>query len=151
VKRKIPLRPAHEIALEELRKIESKKLWQQGLYKQYQSAVADAIRAYIEHRFTIPALELPSDETLEHFKRNHITPEAFEKLRQILMLADIVKFAKAIPVGSENELSMQQAIDFVILRKPVAKEDFKEIKDGNTLGDNGIEVNPPLTTKEGNT
>ena len=130
VKRKIPSRPAYEIALEQLRKIEAQKLWQQGSYKQYQSAVADTVRAYIEHRFTIPALELPSDETLEYFKRNHITQEAFEKLGQIFILADMVKFAKAIPIGTENELSMQQAIDFVMLTKPVTQNDFKETETG---------------------
>jgi len=156
VKRKIPSRPAHEIALEELRKIEAQKLWQQGFYKLYQSAVADTIRAYIEHRFAIPALELPSDETLEHFKRNHITPEAFEKLRQIFMLADMVKFAKAIPVGSENELSMQQAIDFVMLTKPVAQKDFvgtglTPALDAETTDNSGAWVNPAptVTNQEG--
>jgi len=140
VKRKIPSRPSHEIALEELRKIESQKLWQQGLYKQYQSAVADTIRAYIEHRFAIPALELPSDETLEYFKRNHITQEAFEKLRQIFILADMVKFAKAIPVGTENELSMQQAVDFVMLTKPVSLNDFKNTEEVSPAAETNIQA-----------
>jgi hypothetical protein len=110
--------------LEELRKTEEQKLWQQGFYKQYQSAVADTIRMYIENRFMISALEMPSDETLNHFKRSLITPEVFEKLRHVLQFADMVKFAKAIPVGSENEHAMQEAIDFVMLTKPITKEDF---------------------------
>jgi hypothetical protein len=45
----------------------------------------------------------------------------------MLQLADMVKFAKAIPVGSENELSMQQAIDFIMLTKPATKEDFASV------------------------
>jgi hypothetical protein len=121
---KKPKRPAHEIALESLRKIQDEKLWQQGFYKQYHSAVTDAVRTYIEHRFEINAMEFTTDETLEHFRNNLISPEAKEKLRQILQLADMVKFAKAIPVGTENELTMQQAFDFIALTKPATKEDF---------------------------
>ena len=54
-----------------------------------------------------------------------ITPEAYEKLRYMLQLADMVKFAKGIPVGSENELSMQHAFDFIALTKQVTREDFE--------------------------
>jgi hypothetical protein len=71
-------------------------------------------------------MEYTTDETLEHFKNNLIGAEAREKLRQLLQLADMVKFAKAIPIGSENEQSMQQAIDFVLLTKPATKDDFAE-------------------------
>jgi hypothetical protein len=123
-KPKAPPRPAHEIALDALRKIAEQKLWQQGFYKEYQSAVADIIRAYIEHRFSIPAMEHPTDETLEHFRNNLVNQEAKEKLRLLLHFADMVKFAKAIPIATENEQSMQQAIDFVMLTKPVTKDDF---------------------------
>ena len=131
---KIPDRSAHEIAMEALKKIQEQKLWQQGLYKEYHSAVTDTIRMYIEHRFTIAAMEMPSDDTLTHFRNNLITPEAYEKLRYILQLADMVKFAKGIPVGSENELSLQHAFDFISLTKSVTKEDFnvsagKEVKE----------------------
>ena len=123
-----PKRPAHEIALETLKKIAEEKLWQQGLYKQYQSSVSDAIRTYIEHRFDINAMEYTTDETLSHLRNNLVPVEAKEKLRQLLQLADLVKFAKAIPVGTENELSMQQAVDFVMLTKPATKEDFSSIE-----------------------
>ncbi len=125
VVKKVPLRPAHEIALDELKKVEEQKLWQQGFYKQYQSAVADTIRAYIENRFSIQSLEMPSDDTLSHFKGSLVNEEAFQKLKYVLLSADMVKFAKAIPVGSENETSIQNARDFVMLTKQVAKGDFE--------------------------
>jgi hypothetical protein len=121
---KKPTRPAHEIAMEALNKIREEKLWQQGFYKQYQSAVSDTVRTYIEYRFSIQAMEYTTDETLKHFRNNMIPVEAKEKLRQLLQLADMVKFAKAIPVGSENEQAMQQAIDFIMMTKPITKDDF---------------------------
>ena len=122
--KKVILRPAHEIAIESLERIREQKLWQQGFYKEYHSGVSDTVRAYIENRFAITAMEMPSDDTLSHFRNILIAPEAFEKLRYILQLADIVKFAKGIPVGTENELAMQHAFDFIALTKPASKDDF---------------------------
>ncbi len=127
---KVPARPAHEIALEALQKIESQKLWQAGFYKQYQSEVSDTIRMYIENRFSIPALELTSDETLSHLKRNRVTPEAFEKLQYILLLADMVKFAKAIPLGSENELVLDYAYHFIEYTKSAIISDVENMENG---------------------
>jgi len=126
VVKKVIVRPAHEIAIEALKKIQEQKLWQQGFYKEYHSGVADTIRSYIEHRFSITAMEMPSDDTLSHFRNNLVSPEAFEKLRYLLQSADMVKFAKGIPVGSENELSMQNAFDFIALTKQASKEDFEK-------------------------
>jgi hypothetical protein len=37
----------------------------------------------------------------------------YNKLKYLLQLADLVKFAKAIPVVYENEQCMQNAVDFV--------------------------------------
>ena len=131
IKPNIPLRPAHEIALEELKKVQIENLWQQGFYKQYQSLVSDIVRTYIEQRFSIQAMEMPSDETLQHFKgknKKHISKDAFEKLKYILQLADTVKFAKAIPLGTENEQSLQNAFDFVQLTKQASKSDFDSIE-----------------------
>ena len=133
-KQKVPLvilpppRPAHEIALEALHKTEAQKLWQDGHYKQYQSEVSDTIRMYIENRFSIPALELTTDETLKHLKRNLVTAEAYEKLKYLLQLADMVKFAKAIPLGSENEMVMEYAYHFIQLSKPATISDFDTIE-----------------------
>jgi hypothetical protein len=132
IEKKVPDRPAYEIAIESLKKLQEQKLWQQGFFKEYHSAVTDIIRMYIEHRFSITAMEMPSDDTLNHFRNNIITPEAYEKLRYILQLADMVKFAKGIPVGSENELSMQHAFDFIALTKQVTKEDFDNIPQSQT-------------------
>ena len=135
LKPNIPLRPAHEIALEELKKIQLENLWQQGFYKQYQSSVSDIIRTYIEQRFSIQAMEMPSDETLQHFKgknKMYIPKDAFEKLKYILQLADTVKFAKAVPLGTENEQSLQNAFDFVQLTKSANKNDFDSIENNSS-------------------
>lgn len=109
----VPKRPPHEIALEELRKLESERLWQQGLVKQYHSRLTDIIRTYIEHRFGIIAMEMTTGEIMQAVRNLNIDSSASEKLSRLLTLADMVKFAKMQPLPGENEMSMQQSYEFV--------------------------------------
>ncbi len=123
---KIPDRPAHEIALEGLRRIEQEKLWQQGLTKKYYSQVTDVIRQYIERRFAMNAMEQTTDEILSYFTHGLTREDEKEKLNFMLRLADMVKFAKAQPLPSENETTLQYAYSFVENTRPVIKEDFEK-------------------------
>jgi len=123
-----PVRPAHELALEALKKIEAEKLWQQGYFKQYHSQVSDTVRTYIEHRFSIPSLESTTEETMTRLKKVKIPQDANDKLRSMLELADLVKFAKVIPLPDENTQSISDAFDFVMQTKPVTESDFKNNK-----------------------
>jgi len=127
---KIPSRPAHELALEALRKTESEKLWQQGLFKLYHSNVSDILREYIERSYDINALELTSDETLERIHRIKMNESLAGKLAFILHTADLVKFAKLVPMPDENEKTMGYAYDFINGTRPVVQADFsrKEVE-----------------------
>lgn len=117
-----PVIPAHIIALEKLNLLQTKGLWQEGKYKQYHSELTDAIREYLERRFAIQALEQTSDEIFVSLRLKPITEENREKLRFILTLADLVKFAKEVPLGEENEQSLSQAIAFVEATKLIETE-----------------------------
>jgi len=108
-----PPRPAHEVALEALRSLESEKLWQRGKVKDYHSKLTDIIRTYIERRFNISAMESTSDEILQSFANLMIDKEIKESLKEILYRADLVKFAKFLPLAEENEASMALAFKFV--------------------------------------
>lgn len=121
----IPVRPAHEIALEKLELVEKEKFWQRGLVKKYFSEVTDVLRQYIENRFDIPAMELTTDEIIHHFENELIRPEVKEKLIYMLRLADMVKFAKAITLPPENEKTLQYAYDFINYTRPVVKADLE--------------------------
>jgi hypothetical protein len=126
VAKPIHKRPAHEIALEKLKKIQEEKLWAQGNIKIYYSEVTDTLRQYIEDRFSVFAMEQTTEEILRHFDNNLIRSEEKEKLAYVLRLADMVKFAKVLTIPQENETSLQYAFDFVNNTRPVIKEDFKE-------------------------
>ncbi len=107
------IRPAHEIALEELKKLDADKIWQQGNLKLYHTSISDILRQYIFHRWNINAMEMTSDEILHHGFINILKHDQQELLGYVLRLADYVKFAKAQPISHENEQSMRSAIQFV--------------------------------------
>ena len=119
-----PKEPAHVIALRELDRIKAQKLWQQEKIKQYYSEVADTVRAYIEDRFNIPAMEQTSAETIGVFKQHQelIDGNSLNEIQHILSLADLVKFAKYTPLPDDNNLTLMNAYFFVNQTK---KEEIK--------------------------
>ncbi len=111
--RKKPLVPPHQIALDALENLKRKKLWQSGKIKSYHTELTDIVRRYIENRFDIQAIEMVTYEILVAMQRTVATDEAKEKLKEMLELADLVKFAKEKPLPDDEEKSMKQAINFI--------------------------------------
>jgi hypothetical protein len=120
-----PIISAHQIALAKLEAIQSAQLWQEGKFKQYHSEISEVIREYLEKRYAIHALEQTSDEIFTALRFKTVSQVNKENLQQLLVLADLVKFAKEIPIGSENEESMKNAILFVnetrIIEEPTSE------------------------------
>ena len=109
-----PKEPAHIIAFRELDQLKQKKLWQDGKVKLYYSELTRIIREYIERRFDISAMEETSEEILAEFKNQKLDKSLyFELLRQLLVKADLVKFAKDEPLPDENESYFKHAYSFV--------------------------------------
>lgn len=111
--RKKPKRPAHEIALKSLENLKEKKLWQKGMIKKYHSELTEIIRIYFDNRFNIHAVEMTSDEILKEVNNIDISDELKDNIKNMLILADLVKFAKEKPLPSDQELSLNNAIIFV--------------------------------------
>ena len=105
--------PPHILALAQLEKIKTELVWKEGKTKEYYSAITDTIRLYIEGRFGVQALELTTDEIMRAFKSQVVDPSSKEKLQQLLVLADFVKFAKQIPIEQEHAMALQNAYDFI--------------------------------------
>ncbi len=114
IKEEMVVIPAHTIALEKLRDLREKNLWQKpDSIKQHHSELSEIIREYLEKRFSINALEQTTDEIFAGLKRSSISKENRETLKNILVLADLVKFAKEKPIAFESEQNLQNAIRFV--------------------------------------
>ncbi|WP_430814863.1 hypothetical protein [Carboxylicivirga sp. RSCT41] len=113
-KKEEPVIPPHQKALKALDKIKEEKLWQHNRVKEYYSGVTDTLRHYIEERYEIRAMEQTTDEIMDSFKGIDVTGvNSIDNLKQILMTADLVKFAKHEPLPDENDLSMINAYFFV--------------------------------------
>jgi hypothetical protein len=111
--KKIPSLPAHETALKALSLLEEKKLWQQGQVKAFYTELTDILRTYLDHRWQVNAMEMTSDEIMQYPVIYKLDDAVKNKLRYILTIADLVKFAKMITVPHENEQCMKNAYDFV--------------------------------------
>ncbi len=103
----------YQIALNSLKDLEEKKLWQQGLIKEYHSAITEIIRKYFEERFNLPALELTTSEALSLLKNKNDAAIILDVTKEFLNNADLVKFAKFVPLNSVNEEMLKQAYDIV--------------------------------------
>ena len=131
-------RPAEEVALEKLDKIKAEKIWQEGKVKEYHTELTDVIREYIGRRYEVKSTEKTSDETLRELKPlMGEQKELFERLRKMLSLADLVKFAKWHTTPDENESALLTAYDFVHETTAAPTEDEqKEEEDMFTLEKN---------------
>ncbi|MFB9841788.1 BatD family protein [Mucilaginibacter ginsenosidivorans] len=125
-----PKVPPHIVALNKLNELRDKKLWQQGQVKQYYIELSDIIREYVEHRYETKTHEKTTDEIFTSLKYTDIAGVNKELLRQILVLADLVKFAKEKPLPADNEQSMDNAVAFVNNTQRVQLSENRE--GGNT-------------------
>lgn len=113
VEKLAPKLPPHVTAMGALEDLKTKKLWQKGLEKEYYTSITDILRNYIEERYHIMAMEMTSAEILDALRKEETSKSAFLNLKQVLELADFVKFAKVKPLPDENELSLINAEMFV--------------------------------------
>lgn len=108
-----PKEPANVIAKRKLTELEEKRLWQHNKIKEYHSELTDIIREYLELRFDMHAMEQTSDEIMQSLRFKDLKEIEKRDLRKILLLADLVKFAKEKPIPEENEESIMLAYKFV--------------------------------------
>ncbi len=108
-----PKIPPYQKALQELEALRLKKLWQNNKIKDYHSELTEIMRGYFEYQFNIQALEMTSDEIIEAFENIKTNEDLKSRLKQILILADLVKFAKQLPLPNQHDLSLNNAIHIV--------------------------------------
>lgn len=131
--------PPHVVAIDALDKLKSKKLIQAGQTKEFHTEVTDIIREYIDERFGINAPEMLTEDIIQAVRlATDGTASTADSLRQMLTLADLVKFARFEPLQNENDLSLMNAYLFVNQTKreelkldekgkPILEEEEKDI------------------------
>lgn len=116
---KKPQPTPYEAAMRDLRELKTKNLWEQGLEKEYFTRLTDILRVYLQRRFGINAMEMTTREIMERLYNSDIKDKR-EYMRQILSVADFVKFAKVRPLPADNIAAYENAVKFVEETKPVA-------------------------------
>lgn len=106
--------PFHEQLLAGLDALDKKQLWQNNQTKLYYVELTDLLRTYIEKRFQVMAHEQTTVQLMNNLKTSGITRDSLEMLKNILTLADMVKFAKAVPIDYENQGALDNARSFAI-------------------------------------
>lgn len=122
----IPKKPSVKpevAALSALERLRQKRLWEDGKVKLYYSELTEIVRVYIDARFEVNAMEMVSEEILHELFRKEIPDEAYKKLKDLLMTADLVKFAKWSPLPNDHERCFKVACEFVEQTTTVAKEE----------------------------
>lgn len=100
-------------ALKELETIRNERLWQNNQMKLYYTRITDVLRVYIEARFALQAMEKTSAEILHELRSKEIEDSEYNSLKELLEVADLVKFAKYVATETENENAIPRAIRFV--------------------------------------
>ncbi|MBR1513498.1 MAG: hypothetical protein IJ622_04315 [Bacteroidales bacterium] len=108
-----PVIPPYDKALGDLENLKQQKLWQSGKVKEYFSSLTDIAREYIEGQFGVNAVEMTTDDILEEIKPLRFSPEVYNKLKDTMEVADLVKFAKYSASNLESDTAMSNMTEFV--------------------------------------
>ncbi len=108
----------YTVAISGLRNLRARKLWENGMEKEYFTKLTDILRVYLDKRFSINAMEMTSRQILDSLSSNPEIKDKREYMRQILNMADFVKFAKVRPLPDDNVAAIDNALRFVEETRP---------------------------------
>lgn len=125
-----PKLPPHLQALKEIERIKSDKTLRNADPKAYYTELTDVLRTYMAERFGFNAMEMTSSEIID----NLMSIKDKGSIKDLMFLfetADLVKFAKHLPLMNENDMNLVNAVDFINETKvepdPAAKPEPTEI------------------------
>jgi hypothetical protein len=115
----IPPRPPHEVAYEALDKLERSGLLEKGKVKTYYIEVSDIIRAYVEGRYGVEAMEMATYEVMAGLEGTGLEVETRLEFERFFGECDLVKFAKLVPDESSCQAIVPAARGLVDATKTV--------------------------------
>lgn len=105
--------PPHVEALKALKQVETDNLWQMGKIKEYYDKISDILRAYIEKRFSVKALEQTTNQLIKSMNEIQLPEYIIQDMNEILAKSDLAKFAKETHGGELHLAIMKMAYKFV--------------------------------------
>lgn len=111
-------RPAHQIALEELTRIEQLDLPGQGRLKEYYTLVSECQRRYLHNRYHIPAPDLTTTQIKTMLTRTDLGQTGTRQFISLFTDCDLVKFARLVPPAAQAHTLLDQARTLIHLSMP---------------------------------
>ena len=108
--------PAHQKALDEIKRLKNEHFDTVDEQKQYYTQLTDTLRKYIRERFGFNAMEMTSSEILQHLHEVG-DDKMMAELRELFLTADLVKFAKYSSLLNEKDMNLVNAMNFIDLTK----------------------------------
>ena len=129
-----PSLPSHEIALQKFNDLKEKDYLKKKKFKAFHVEMSEILREYLENRYEIHAMEQTTGEIMANLEFMGISHEQVNKLRRLLGLSDMVKFAKTEPTVSDSELGLKHCVEFVEATKIAnTKDSTEEEKEGDGI------------------
>lgn len=108
----------HEVAFDELDRVESLDLPLTGLFKEHYTLVSDCIRVYMEKTYHFPVLERTTGEIRANLKRTKLSKDIANQFIDLLDESDLVKFSKFTPDLSSAQRVLIHGREIVEITKP---------------------------------
>lgn len=112
-----PPRLPSEVAYEELDRLASLRLIEQGQIKEHYTAASEIIRRYLAARYGIAVMEITTTELLDRLGAVPVEPDHLRAIGAYLHECDLVKFAKYVPDRDTMDRSVDTARAIVDLTK----------------------------------
>jgi hypothetical protein len=117
-----------------LRKLADDRLLEQGRALEFYTILAEIMKRYAGRLFMVPYLERTTTEILADLKMTRLQFEKRERLKGILVAADLVKFARIHLPEEESEGMLPESFRFVEETKP------RPVVEPETKDSEGVEV-----------
>lgn len=143
----------HEVALDELLRVETLQLPLSGRFKEHYTLISDCVRLYIENAYHFPVLERTTGEIKANLKRTSVSNDVADEFVSLLDESDLVKFSKFRPDVESAQKLLHNGRLIVEKTKPLEIESEDEdqlpinnIPPDSLFGENGRNAQAEVTS-----
>ena len=98
-----PVIPPYITAMNGMNSIDERKLWQAGNEKVFYTELTNVLREYLDGELGLQCMESTSAEIITYLQHaEHVDEKVLRFIDDMLSAADLVKFAKMMPLQDEN-------------------------------------------------
>lgn len=102
VRKMVPV-PPYDVAVRAIQQLDESGLWQAGNEKRFYSELTDILREYLDGELDLACMESTTPQIIRYLSySDKVDERSREFISDMLQCADLVKFAKMMPLQDEN-------------------------------------------------